>query len=198
MKNSKYKLFAILLTFLFFLTVPFLQSILFSSNSQGAIEVNKSLEASFIKSDKKFVLVFFGYVGCKDVCTPLLQELNSFYESKEFETLKEYVEIMFVNLTPEIEKFQPDLFAKFFNKDFKGIYLSKKETLNIERVFGVYFSKNLSDKTQLNHTDNIYLIENNRDNKILKTIYLTHPLKTKKLINDIIQAVDNKKEGYAR
>lgn len=181
------------MVFLFLFTIPFLQSILFSTNSQSTIEVNKSVEASFIKSDKKFVLVFFGYVGCKDVCTPLLQELNSLYESKEFETLKEHVEIIFVNLTPEIEEFQPDLFAKFFNKNFKGIYLSKKETLTIERVFGVYFSKNLSDKTQLNHTDNIYLIENNRDNKILKTIYLTHPLKTKKLINDIIQVISNKK-----
>jgi protein SCO1/2 len=177
--------------------MPFLQSILFSTNKQGVLEVNKSLEASFIKSDKKFVLVFFGYVGCKDVCTPLLQELNNLYESKEFETIKEHVEILFVNLTPEIEEFQPDLFAKFFNKDFKGIYLSRKETLSIERAFGVYFSKDLSDKTQLNHSDNIYFIENNKDNKILKTIYLTHPLKTKKLINDIIQAISNKKEGYA-
>ncbi|MCX6076119.1 MAG: SCO family protein [Campylobacterales bacterium] len=192
MKSSKYKLFAILFLFLFFLAVPFLQSILFNADTKGAIEVEKTVEAEFIKSNKRFVLVFFGYVGCKDVCTPLLQELNSLYESKEFEAIKKDVEILFVNLTPETEKLQPDLFAKFFNREFKGVYLSKKETLTIERAFGVFFSKDLSDNTGLNHTDSVYLIENSLNKKILKTIYLTHPLKAKKLIDDIIHASNKK------
>lgn len=149
--------------------------------------IEKEVKADFIKSDKKFVLLFFGYFGCRDVCTPILEEMSKLYESKEFEDVKESVDFVFVNLTPEVEAFQPDLFAKYFNNDFKGIYLSKSELFKIDRNFELYFSRSLNDDTELNHTDNIYLIQNSKENKVLKTIYSTHPLKRKKLIDDIIE-----------
>ena len=167
--------------------VPLIQSFLFSSNNKDGIDINKTIKADFIDSDKKTVLLFFGYVGCEDVCTPILYTLSDMYESKEFSELKKDVEIIFVNLTPEIEEFQPDLFAKFFNKDFKGIHLSRRDILRIDRNFGVFFSRDLSDKTELNHSDHVYLIENDLKSKKLKKIFTTHPLKTKKLINAIIQ-----------
>ena len=150
------------------------------------MEINEEIKADFIKSDKKIILLFFGYVGCSDVCTPILYELNNLYNSKEFKDIKKDVEILFVNLTPEVELFQPDLFAKYFNDDFNGIYLSKKETLNIDRNFGVFFSKDLTEETELNHTDHIYLIDNSLERKMLKTIYTSHPLNKIKIINDIM------------
>ncbi len=165
--------------------VPFIQSFLFSTKSGGRIEVNKEVECDYIKSDKKYLLLFFGYFGCADVCTPLLYTLNNLYVSKEFEDLKEDVDVVFINLTPEVKEFLPDLFAKFFNKKFQGIYLSKNDILRIDRSFELFFARGLSDETELGHTDYVYLIENNLDSKILKNIYVTHPLKAKMLIDDI-------------
>ena len=156
--------------------VPLIQSFLFNSKTKGCIEINKEIKADFIKSDKKAILVFFGYVGCSDICTPILNEINTLYQSKEFKNIKNDVEILFVNLTPEVEISQPDLFAKYFNKNFNGIYLSRKEILNIDRDFGVFFSRDLNEKTELNHTDHIYLILISLDSKVLKNIYTTHPL----------------------
>ena len=186
MTTSRYRLFLIPLVLIFLLLIPLIQSFIFSSNTKGTIEVNKVVKSDFIKSDKKIILLFFGYVGCTDVCTPILNKLNNLYKSKKFQDIKEDVEILFVNLTPEVQQFQPNLFAKYFNKDFKGIYLSKKETLNIDRNFGVFFSRDLSEETELNHTDYIYLIDNYSNSKILKNIYTTHPLNKIKLINDIM------------
>ena len=191
MKISKTKIVAIISIFVFFITIPFFQSFFFTKETKGSIEINKNIKASFIDSDKKVVLLFFGYVGCEDVCTPFLYQLNDFYKSKEFESIKEDVEILFVNLTPETEKFQADLFAKFFNDDFRGVYLSKKELLKVDRNFALYFSRDLSDKTQLNHTDYIYLIDNSKENKVLKSIYFIHPLNSEKLKNDIILLKEN-------
>lgn len=163
-----------------------MQSLFFSQSFQGAMVIEKEVKADFIKSDKKFVLLFFGYFGCRDVCTPILEEMSKMYESKEFEEIKESVDFVFVNLTPEVEAFQPDLFAKYFNNTFKGVYLSKSELFSMDRKFELYFARSLSDNSELNHTDNLYLIENNPKTKVLKSIYSTHPLKRKKLIDDII------------
>jgi len=155
-------------------------------NSNGTIQINKNVEVPFLHSDKKIILLYFGYVGCQDVCSPFLMKLSKLYDSKEFDGVIEDVEIIFVNLTPEVEAFQPDLFAKFFNTHFKGIYLTKREVLNIDRNFALFFSRDLNEKSELNHTDYLYLIKNSNNTFILKNIYSTHPLEEKKLINDII------------
>ena len=186
MKNRNFKILSLGLLFLFFLSVPFLQSFLFSTNNNGTIEINKVIKADFIQSDKKIILLFFGYVGCKDVCTPFLIELSKLYESQDFDIIRKDVKIIFVNLTPEIEEFQADLFAKYFNDNFDGIYLSKKEILNLDRNFALFFSQDLSDKAALNRTDYLYLITNINNTPYLKNIYSTHPLTEKKLIDDII------------
>ncbi len=187
MKNNKYKIVIITFVFVFFISLPFIQSYIFSSHSNGSIAVDKKIKADFIKSDKKYVLLFFGYVGCVEVCTPLLQDLNNLYESKEFQILMADVDIIFINLTPEVETFQPGLFANFFNEKFKGVYLSKKETLNIDRRFGVYFSRSLDDSSELDHTDYLYLVQNDKNEKILKKMFSVHPLNKEKVIKDILE-----------
>ncbi len=186
MTNKSLKITAVVLIFLFFLSAPFLQSFLFSTHSEGAIIVNKTIQADFVKSDKKIVLLFFGYVGCQKVCTPFLTKLSSIYESKEFQSVQNDIDVIFVNLTPDVEEFQADLFAKFFNKNFKGVYLSKKELFAIDRKFAMFFSQSINEKSELNHTDYLYLIDNANDKKALKNIYSTHPLRKQQLINDII------------
>ena len=186
MTTKKYKLIIVPLVLVFFILIPLIQSIIFSSNSNGSIEINKEVKADFIQSEKKIVLLFFGYVGCTDVCTPILNELNNLYESKEFKKIQRDTEILFINLTPEVQEFQPDLFAKYFNEGFKGIYLSRKETLSIDRNFGVFFSRDLNEETELNHTDYVYLIDNSKKKMILKNIYTAHPLHKLKIINDIM------------
>ncbi|WP_373002445.1 SCO family protein [Sulfurimonas sp.] len=194
MKNKTYKTLTIIALFVFFLSVPFLQSFIFVSNTKGKIDISKKIEASYIKSDKKFVLLFFGYVGCTDVCTPLLERLNSLYESEVFKTVREDVDVVFVNLTSEVEEHQPDLFAKFFNPAFKGVYLSRRETLDIDRTFGLFFSRSIADKTKVDHTDFLYLVQNTSDLQILKSMYSIHPLNKEKIIEDIKQLEAKKDE----
>lgn len=186
MTSKGYKKIAIVLIFAFFISVPLFQSFIFSSNTQGAIEINKEIDMEFVKSDKKIVLIFFGYVGCTDICTPILEKFSTLYNSTEFDYIRNEIDVYFVNLKPEIEVFQANLFAKYFNDDFKDVYLSRRELLNIDRAFGLFFSKDLNDDTELNHTDYIYLIDNSKEKKLLKSIYSNHPLNNKQLISDII------------
>lgn len=186
MRTSIKKPYIYILLVLFVFAVPLFQSLLFSSNSNGAIVINKEVSIDFIQSDKKNILLYFGYVGCADVCTPFLQKLSDLYESDEFKVLKDDTDIFFLNLTPSIEPEQADQFAKYFHKSFKGIYLSRREVLSLDRSFELFFSDDLQESTELNHTDYLYLIRNNSEAKVLQSIYFTHPLSEKKLINDMI------------
>lgn len=194
MNHKIYKTLGIITLFIFFFSIPFIQSFIFTSNNQGKIEINKSIKADYIKSDKKYVLLFFGYVGCTDVCTPLLESLSTLYESKEFKDVKVDVDMIFVNLTHEVQEHQPELFAKFFNIEFKGVYLSRGETLDLDRTLGVFFSRSISDNTELNHTDFLYLVQNSNNTKVLINMYSIHPINKEKIIEDIKQLEMKKDE----
>jgi len=177
------------------LVIPTVQSVLFASHSTGKMEIDKELVAPYLQaSDKDMMLVFFGYVGCVKVCTPILHQLDKLYDSKEFELYKGRVDLVFVNLMPELEPDQPDLFAKSFNPSFKGAYLTQKQLMSIDRELGVYFSKSIKNTGEIDHSDNLYLVKKQKDGTlILKSIYSMHPLKSEMLINDIAKLCKEKK-----
>lgn len=162
------------------------------NSHSNKIVVDKEVEISFLaNSEAEFVVIFFGYVGCVDICTPILSEIDDIYNSQEFTTLKNYVEFNFINLTPNIDPDQSELFAKNFNQNFIGIHLSKKQLLNIDREFRLFFSDSLLDKRELNHSDHIYLLQKSKKGRyILKNIYTTHPLNKKLFTDDIITLKD--------
>lgn len=173
-------------TVVFLLFIPLFQSMAFQNSTNGKISIERDIKAPFLPySDKKFSLIFFGYYGCADVCTPFLQKLGTIYDSYEFKSYKKEVDIYFINLNPEVKKHNPDEFAKYFNTDFKGIYLSKDEIMAIDREFGLYHTASLRDKNEINHTDNLYLLERNGIDLKLKRIYFNKSLNSELLIEDI-------------
>lgn len=186
---SKKAILAILFFFLMILVIPTAQSILFASHFSGKMIINKKLDAPYLqRSNSDLMLVFFGYVGCVKVCTPILDQLDDLYDSEEFSDLKGSVGLSFVNLMPEVEPNQPDLFAKSFNPMFSGIYLSQKELMSIDRELGVFFSKSIREATEIDHSDHLYLVEKQKDGTlVLKSIYTMHPLNREMLMNDILQ-----------
>lgn len=164
-----------------------MQFFIFAQNTNGKITVNKRIEAPYLSENKKkYLLMFFGYVGCVKVCTPILHQLGDFYGSAQFAPLKPYVGFSFVNLMPELEPDQPDFFAKSFNSDFKGVYLDQKELMQIDRQFSLFFAKSISDPGEIDHSDHLYLMERQKGGElILKNIYSTHPVNGKMIIADI-------------
>ncbi len=80
------KIILAVLFFIFLLmTVPIIQSLFFAQQTTGKIIVNKNIDAPYLGTAKKdLILVFFGYVGCVKVCSPILKQLSNFYDSAEF------------------------------------------------------------------------------------------------------------------
>lgn len=180
---------AIIFFILLLVVVPLVQTLFFAQQTAGKIVVNQPVDAFYLQHSKKdLTLVFFGYVGCTKVCTPILYKLNDLYNSTSFVPLKPFVGFSFVNLMPEIASDQPEAFAELFNHDFEGIHLSQKELMEIDRDFNLFFSKSLMDVGEINHSDHIYLIQRQKSGKVvLKNIYTTHPLNNDMIIEDIIK-----------
>lgn len=187
-KNKKLILIGSIFIFLL-LVIPLIQSFVFSTSTiqNSKIVINKEIKASFLKNiDKENIVLFFGYVGCSEVCMPILTELNTLFSSDETEKIKNSTVVVFVNLTSEISHEQPQIFASFFNENFIGLYLTKKDLYEVDRKFSLFYSAGINDKNELSHSDFIYLLQKqSADKAILKNIYMTHPLNSKELIKDI-------------
>lgn len=178
------KITAVIALFLFI--IPIFQSLFFKHATSGKIVVDKEIKADFLpKSDKKIILLFFGYYGCADICTPFLENLNHIYESKEFLPYKKTVDFNFVNLTPKVKRHEPNDFANYFNKNFIGIYLSEKEIMRIDKNFGLYHAVSLRDANEIEHTDNLYMLQVEDKKVVLKHFYLNKFFNKEMLIEDI-------------
>ncbi len=191
---NKKIILAFTLFVLLLVAVPLFQSFFFTHQSVGRIMIDQPIDAPYLKDGKKDLsLVFFGYVGCTRVCTPILYQIDDFYDSSLFAPLKPFVGVIFINLKPEVEIDQPKSFAQAFNPQFEGLYLTQKELMGIDREFSVFFSKSLSEKGEIDHSDHIYLIERKKSGiVVLKNIYTTHPINRAVIVSDIQKLLNEK------
>ena len=157
----------------------------FSTKGISRVILKKEVNLPLILNDDKDVkLLFFGYSGCSDICTPRLQSLNKFYEALDPEMKKEIgVEFLDISIPRDTEL--PSRFAKFFNPDFKGIYLDNTILREYTKLFDVYFSKSLMDSTEYDHTANIYIVKRSQNKKELRYVYSSYPYNFKQIDSDI-------------
>ncbi len=194
--NKKIVLAVSLFTVLL-LAVPLVMTMFLSQQTSGGkIKIDRVIDAPYLNTPKKEItLLFFGYVGCTKVCTPILHQIAIFYASKQFEPLKPYVGVSFVNLMPELSPEQPQLFARSFNPDFEGVYINQKELMGVDRSFKLFFSKDLIEKSEINHSDHLYLMIREKSGiVVLKNIYTTHPINQSLIIEDIQKLLSEKNE----
>lgn len=184
LKREIVKIAAVIALFLFI--IPIFQSLFFRHTTSHKITINKEVKADFLpQSEKKIILLFFGYYGCGDICTPFLENFNRIYESQEFLPYQKEIEFYFVNINPKIKKHEANDFASYFNKNFIGIYLSDQDIMRIDRNFGLYHATSLRDENEIEHTDNLYMLQREGKKVILKQFYLNKFLDKEMLSDDI-------------
>lgn len=148
------------------------------------LKVDKKVTSNFFVDKKsENILVFFGYVGCVDTCTPKLKEISKIYEKVKN---KMDIEFYFINLTNSISSDLADIFAKSFNKDFIGVQLNKKELEKLKSDFNVFSSTNLKQKDELDHTSYVFLLKKNKKDYTIKKIYTSNKFDEEFIVNDIL------------
>ena len=181
--SKKKKFFGLIIIILLLATIFSTALPIFYSNDKAG-KVNKeiqNLHFDFLKNEtKKYVLLFFGYVGCSNICPPALNEISQIYNKLD----KEQFSFYFINLQLNILKDNVDPFAKVFNEDFKGIYLDDKKLFDITTKLQVKYSP--VNKIDIDHTGFLYLLEKSTDNMYKqKFIYTARPFDIEYISNDL-------------
>lgn len=154
----------------------------FNDNKQGQATLNDKVVLPF-SVDKKVevILLYFGYVGCRTICVPSLQEIatiaNDFNNSKK-------VGFYFINITKNGR--EANDFASFFHKNIYGLDLSKNDTSKMLADFRAYSSDSLTVDGEISHTGYLYLLTQNEQQEVrLKYMYYTRPFNEKSIVKDI-------------
>ncbi|PHQ64642.1 MAG: hypothetical protein COB99_08645 [Sulfurimonas sp.] len=159
----------------------------YSNNDSGRIDKNTPLKLDFLKQEESpVVLLFFGYVGCDNICPPAMREINDIYEQLD----KTNVKVYFINLLDTINKDAPNYYAKEFNKDFKGIYLDNLSMKKIINKFSLSITK--VNNNEINHSGYLYVLKKDNKEYTLNYIYTTKPFNEESIIKDISILLQNR------
>ena len=97
----------------------------FFTKGLSRVELRQDFELDLILDKKNDIeLIFFGYAGCINVCTPRLESLGKWYATLPKET-QERVGLKLLDLSIPESKDLPNQFAKAFHEKFEGIFLNK-------------------------------------------------------------------------
>lgn len=165
---------------------PFLED---DKIQEGRIHIHKPVQlTAHIPALKTQTLIFFGYVGCMDVCTPRLYEIASIVNQYEQRTSRRDLDVLFINIDPASATHDAETFAKAFHPNFIGVTLPKNELMKITSIFNTYFSAGLRDKKEINHTQHLYLLRKDANqNHYLRNIYIKVPYDRKIILDDLIK-----------
>ena len=95
---------------------------------------SESLNLSEI-SQGKWVLMYFGYTSCPDVCPVDLSKINLSFEMMEN---KDKLQVVFISVDPARDIGRLDQFAGAFNSSFLGLTAHNHELGAIGKSLGVY------------------------------------------------------------
>ena len=86
-------------------------------------------------SQGKWVLMYFGYTSCPDVCPIDLSKINLSFEMMEN---KDRLQVVFISVDPARDIGVLDQFAGAFNSSFLGLTAHSHELETISKSLGVY------------------------------------------------------------
>jgi len=106
----------------------------FSEKLNFINDQSESLNLSEI-SQGKWVLMYFGYTSCPDVCPIDLSKINLSFEMMEN---KDKLQVVFISVDPARDIGRLNQFAGAFNSSFLGLTAHNNELETISKSLGVY------------------------------------------------------------
>ena len=128
------------------------------------------------------LLVFFGYAGCEDVCTPRLFELADIYRGFGEQQQRD-TDVVFVNITSLSDPELPGLFAASFHPDFRAITPEKEALHRLMRTFTARYAPSLRQNGTIDHTAFLYLLKRQTTGYAINGILVQTPFRAESIQN---------------
>lgn len=117
---------------------------------------------SLAKYHNKFVLLYFGYTYCPDVCPTSLAKIKTALAELS-ETQRKQVQVIFISVDPDRDTPENlDRYAKVFGSDFIGATGTRAEIDLVTESLGVKYKINSADENgnySVDHSASIYVID---------------------------------------
>ncbi len=149
------------------------------------METNRKVDVPFLDTvDGRYMLLFFGFPGCSQVCPMVLGDLNAIYTDYGARYKKSALRVVFVNLMLEMDPDVADIYSKAFNQDFRGFHPTEKQLEKFKRTFGLLFSQ--ADETgQMSHQGFTYLLRKEAGAWRLVKVMLKFPLNREAVLREL-------------
>ena len=120
---------------------------------------SESLNLSEI-SQGKWVLMYFGYTSCPDVCPIDLSKINLSFQKMEN---KDKLQVVFISVDPARDIGMLDQFSSAFNSSFLGLTAHSQELETISKSLGVYHQ--VVEAKKLAQSDHSSDVDNDNDSQ---------------------------------
>ncbi|MHB8099835.1 MAG: SCO family protein [Sulfuricurvum sp.] len=152
-------------------------------NHAGRSEKHIAVNFPFLKNEtSKTALVYFGYVGCSDVCMPALYDLSQIKGLSKKQGFSSEPSIWFVNMTPSMDAQSVQSWAEHFNKEFKSYAPNQKELSAMVETLNMIYTQ-LGTKAE--HRPYVYLLQKTSKGYELVYIYTSVPYNRSLILQDI-------------
>lgn len=132
---------------------------------------NGVLTLSQLRSENKFIFMYFGFLSCPDVCPTTLSSMAGVFKSLPKEQLDK-IEFLFIDLDPEKDTMERMVkYSSYFHPKIRPVMLNLKELDLFTRYFGVAFMKMPLKSTMgytIDHSTDIIVVS--PEGKILQPI----------------------------
>jgi len=159
----------------FILLASFLASFAYFAFVQpkGGINVDAKINySSFNKFSSPYLLVYFGYVECPVVCPKRLNEIKALYSGSA--ELKNIGFVM-VDVDENDNPAKADKYLKTYNPSFEGVWFESTILRPLLKDFGAFAIRSMNDKSEIEHTDLLYLLKKTDEGYAIKTVFKDTP-----------------------
>ena len=150
------------------ITVLFNSNIMYADIGVDLTLKDQNINKYILSDSSKVNIIFFGFLNCPDICPTAMSEVSSLLN--KLEGLSKHIEPIFITVDPTRDT--PELlknYLSFFDKRIIGLTGTQDQIEKVSNQYHVYYSyqnKNESENYTVNHTANMYFLDN--DNNIEK------------------------------
>jgi protein SCO1/2 len=110
----------------------------------------------------KYVLIYFGYIFCPDICPATLANVGQALRSMS-ESQAEDVQLLMISLDPERDT--PEKLAEYvahFHPSFIGVTGSQEQLAEVTSLYGIFYEKHVGSAASgylIDHTASLLVID---------------------------------------